>query len=122
MIELSRKQEKVLIDLLNGLTITDASKANGISETTVYKWLNADAFKTEYRRLRREAVESSVAKLQTATNEAVETLRRNLNCESPSVEIRSAQIILDNAIKSIEMIDISERLDRLESMKNEVKL
>ncbi len=120
MSELSRKQEKVLIDLLNGSSITNSAKLNGVSETAIYKWLNDETFKSEYRRLRREAVESSLSILQQTTTEAVETLRRNLHCENPAVEVRTAQIILDTSIKAIELTDIAERLEKLEAMQ-EVK-
>jgi hypothetical protein len=111
---LTAKQEKVMIDLLNGSTIAGASKANKISETTIYNWLQDETFKTEYRKLRREAVENSLAQIQHVTNEAVETLRRNLTCENPSVEVRTAQIILDNAVKAVELTDLAERVEKLE--------
>jgi hypothetical protein len=111
---LTAKQEKVMIDLLNGSTIAGASKANKISETTIYNWLQDETFKTEYRKLRREAVENSLAQIQNVTNEAVETLRRNLTCENPSVEVRTAQIILDNAVKAVELTDLAERVEKLE--------
>lgn len=115
MSELSRKQEKVLIDLLNGLSITNAAKLNGISETTIYKWLNDESFKREYRRLRRESVEESLSILQQTAKEAAETLRRNLNCGKPEVETRTAQIVIDNAVKAVELTDIVERLEILEN-------
>ena len=118
---LTSKQEKVMLDLLNGSTITDASKAHKISETTIYNWLQDETFKTQYRKLRRDSVENSLAQIQQSTTEAVETLRRNLHCENPAVEVRTAQIILDNAFKGIELTDILERLERLEIQNNEVK-
>jgi hypothetical protein len=92
----------------------NTSKANKISETTIYNWLQDETFKTEYRKLRREAVENSLAQIQHVTNEAVETLRRNLTCENPSVEVRTAQIILDNAVKAVELTDLAERVEKLE--------
>lgn len=115
MSELSRKQEKVLLDLLNGSTITDASKANGISETTIFKWLNDEVFKSEYRRLRREAFEFSISQIQQTTDKAIETLKRNLNCGSPHAEIRASQILLEHTAKAIEIMDILERLEILEN-------
>lgn len=114
MEEINRKQEKVMLDLLNGSTVTDASKTNKVSETTIYNWLQDETFKTAYRKLRRESVENSLAQIQQATTEAVETLRRNLTCENPSVEVRTAQIILDNAVKAVELTDLAERIEKLE--------
>lgn len=115
MSELSRKQEKVLTDLLNGSTITDAAKTNGVSETTIYKWFNEENFKSEHRRLKREAFEISVSKIQHKTDKAIETLEKNLTCGNPNAEIRAAQILLDHAAKGIETMDILERLEALEN-------
>ena len=60
-------------------------------------------------------VENSLAQLQKATGEAVETLQRNLHCANPSVEVRAAQAILENAVKGVEMTDILERLEAIEN-------
>jgi hypothetical protein len=61
-------------------------------------------------------VERAVAELQAACGEAVETLKRNLTCENPAVEIRAAQIILEQGIKGVELMDLQERVERLEAM------
>lgn len=109
------KQEKVLICLLNGETVKDAAKANKITETTIYLWLQKDEFKSELRRLRREAYETSFNKVQSVANQAIETLEKNLTCGNPSAEIRAAQILLEQSSKAIETLDILERLEVLEN-------
>ena len=105
---------------MNGDTIKDTAKANRISETTIYLWQQKDEFKSELRRLRREAYETSVNKLQSVTDKAIDTLERNLNCGIPSTEIRAAQILLEQSSKAIDTLDVLERLERLESVHNEV--
>lgn len=122
MSDLSRKQEKVMTDLLNGLTIADAAKANKVTESTIYNWLNDDAFKTEYRRLKREAFEVSIGKIQQKTDKAIETLEKNLTCGNPNAEIRAAQILLDHSSKAIETMDILERLENLEKLQSEANV
>jgi ACT domain-containing protein len=107
-------KEKALIALLKNPSITRAAKNSGLSEETLYRYLRDKEFVSEYRAARRLTVENAVAELQGAANEAVETLKKNLHCENPAVEIRAAQIILDNALKGVEMIDILERLEKLE--------
>lgn len=106
---------KALIALLNTNSIRDAAKAVRLSEETLYRYLRESDFLQEYREARRQTVENAVSSLQRSASEAAETLRRNLHCENPAVEVRTAQIILENAVKGVELIDIIERLENLES-------
>lgn len=82
-----------------------------MSEETLYRYLRDKAFLKDYRSARRAPVESAITQIQKATAEAVEALQRNLHCENPSVEVRAAQIILENAVKGLELIDVIERLE-----------
>ena len=108
-------KDRALIALLECNSIRDAAKACRLSEETIYRYLRDADFIRDYREARRQTVENAISKLQSATGEAVETLERNLHCENPAVEVRTAQIILENAIKGVELIDIIERLERLEN-------
>lgn len=108
-------KEKALTALLNSSTLSDAAKACGLSEATLYRYLQEKEFKKDYREARRQLVEYSINELQQASGDAVKTLKTNLSCGNPSVEVRAAQIILDNAHKGIELMDVLERLEVLES-------
>lgn len=108
-------EEKALAALLNCNSIRDAAKSCGLSEETIYRYLKEPGFVSQYRDARRQAVEYAISKLQKTTGDAVETLERNLHCENPAVEVRTAQIILENAMKGIELTDLIERLERLEN-------
>lgn len=111
----TNNHEKALSALLNSASITDAATKSGLSERTLYRYLEDEDFRKEYRTARRNLVENSIGQIQAATGEAVETLRRNLSCENPSVEVRAAQIILDSAYKGVEIVDILERVEILEN-------
>ncbi|MGB7201474.1 MAG: helix-turn-helix domain-containing protein [Pyrinomonadaceae bacterium] len=108
-------KEKALAALLETNSIRDAAKASGLSEATIYRFLADKAFLSDYRAARRQTVESAISKLQSASNEAVSTLIRNMNCANPAVETRTAQIVYENAIKGVETMDILERLEWLEN-------
>lgn len=108
-------QTKVLLALLETPSITEASFKSGLSQETIYRYLRDKAFQKEFREARRATVDNAVSALQQATREAVDTLKRNMSCENPQAEIRSAQIILEMAFKGIEMADILERLENLEN-------
>lgn len=108
-------KEKALIALLETASIVEASAVCGLSQETLYRYLRDKDFLKDYRDARRATVESAITQIQNATSEAVETLKKNLHCENPASEIRAAQIILDNAIKGVELIDVIERLEILEN-------
>lgn len=107
--------DRALIALLNSNSIREAAKASRLSEETLYRYLREPDFVSQYREARRQTVEAAISKLQSATGEAVDTLQRNLHCENPAVEVRTAQIIYENSVKGVELIDIVERLERLEN-------
>ncbi len=108
-------KEKALTALLESSSIADAAKRCALSQETLYRYLRESEFVSDYRNARRQVVENSITQLQQASGEAVEALRRNLSCANPSAEIRSAQIILDNALKGVELVDILERLEQIEN-------
>ncbi len=108
-------KEKALAALLESASIADAAKRCELSQETLYRYLKDKEFVADYRNARRQVVENSITQLQRASSEAVETLRRNLSCTNPQAEIRAAQIILDNALKGVELVDILERLEQIEN-------
>jgi AcrR family transcriptional regulator len=99
---MAKNTEKALAALLNTSSVRDAATTCGLSEETLYRYLRDEDFRREYQQAQRQVVESAIAGLQQAANEAVETLRRNLTCDNPQAEIRAAQLILDNVFGNSE--------------------
>jgi hypothetical protein len=114
--KLSRLGASVLASLLQHPTVTEAAKASGISERSIFRWLQRADFMEQYRAAQREVVDKAIGELQGATKEAVATLRRNLSCGHAAVEVRAAHIILEQSFKAIEIQELQERLERLEAM------
>lgn len=114
MSKISAKQEKLIALLLTERTIDEACKKANVAATTYWRWMQEDDFLKMYRRTRRGILENTVAKLQSITFQAIETLEKNLTCENPAVENRSAQIILEQSIKGLEMLGIEDRIETLE--------
>lgn len=113
---LTVKQEKAIAALLDRPTIREAAQSVNISEATLWRWLQERKFQRAYRMARRRVVEHSISELQAATSEAVATLKRNLKCGNQSVEVRAAQIILDQSVKAVELVDLAERVEELEQL------
>lgn len=111
----NRKAEELIVALLSSDSIAAAAQAVKISQKTAIRWLADADFQRDYRAARRSVVEQSLAAIQAITGEAVQTLRRNLNCGRPSVEVAAALGLMDRATKGVELADFDDRLAALES-------
>ena len=78
-----RKQEVPIAALLTTPTIADAADTAGISEPTLWRRFQREAFHTTYRQGRREAVSQAVALLQPVAGGAVDTLSTRRRDTSP---------------------------------------
>jgi DNA-binding transcriptional MerR regulator len=107
-------KEKALTALLNAPSIAEAAKSCGLSEKTLRRYLAEPDFRKEYREARRLFFEEEMLQLRRFHAEAVETITRNLHCENPAVEVRAAQIVLEQTRKDFETFDVLERLENLE--------
>jgi hypothetical protein len=114
MRDITAKQEKLLLALLTEKDVKTAAEKAGVGEASAYRWLKEPEFVSEYRRLRRDAVEQAASQLQNAAGDAVATLRKNLSCGNPNAEISAAKIILEQATKAVEILDLTERLEKIE--------
>lgn len=113
---LSYHQERAVAGLLSTRTVAEAAETAGVSSRTLERWLaDNDEFVAEYRAARRRVVEGAVAALQSATTEAVDSLRRNLDCGTPATEVRAASVILETSIRAVELYDLESRLAALEA-------
>ena len=80
----------------------------------------ADArFQGVYRAARRQVLEAALSSLQEAAAAAVEALRRNLRCRKPSVEVQASRAILDYSMRSVEMLELEDRVRQLEASVSE---
>ena len=75
-------------------------------------------FQEGYRKARREAFSQSVARLQNASQAAVGTLLQVMtDREAPAASrVRAADVVLQTALRGMEMEDIEARVDRLEQV------
>jgi hypothetical protein len=109
------RQERAIIALLAEPSIEAAAKSAEVADVTIWRWMKQPEFRSKLRDARRAVVEGAIGRLQQAATEAVSTLQRNLTCGTPSVEVRAATAILDQAIKAVELFDVIERVEHLEA-------
>ena len=112
---LSRRHEGVIVALITNPKITDAAKAAGVSESTVWRLLQNEAFQTRYREATEKAFDSALGTLQGAATLAIATLQKNLTCGTPAAENQAANILLGYTLKVREQFDYSARIKELEA-------
>jgi hypothetical protein len=112
--KLPRLKEKSVAAVLTAPTLEDAARQAGVCLNTLKKWLALPEFRDALRQGRQAIYEGAVSRLQAASNEAVDTLRRNLACGNVAVETRAALGVLDQAFRVREQLELEERLAALE--------
>ncbi|MCW6667097.1 replication protein [Aerococcaceae bacterium NML190938] len=118
--KLTPKQEKFLLALLDTPTLKKASQQANISENTGRKWLQSELFSSEYKRMRRELMKQTTARMQYLALRATEELEKILDDSEASVfaKIQASQMILTKAYKGMELEDFADRLEQLERKHN----
>lgn len=115
MENLSEKEQKALLALLSGKTREKAAKQAGISESTLYRFLSNDNFKTVLREERAKLFELGLLELNSLFGKASETLNRCLESGDLTIELRAASIVVSSSMKSAEF-DVLGAIERLESL------
>ncbi len=116
--KLSQKQERALVALLDCGEIKKAAAAAGVNEATLWRWLQSPDFQSRYRAARRQLVETAIAQLQSDCTIAARVLREMAeDREAPaSSRVAAARTILEQSIGAIELMDLQERVERLEQL------
>jgi len=120
MTDLSKKPssnvERAILALLELGHVEQAAKKIGVSTSTLQRLMRTEAFQTAYADARRQLYEVGLSRLQSLSGEAIETLRLNLKATRPAIQVKAAGLILEHARHASEVLDLSERLNRLEAM------
>lgn len=115
--KLTLNQEKALIALLAKGTVKAAAKEAKVSEATLFRWLALNDFQSRYRAARRQLVEVATSQLQSDCTAAVKVLREAAENKKAPASARvtaAAKTIIEQSIKAVELVDLTERMDRLE--------
>jgi hypothetical protein len=114
--KITHNQQRAIIALLRTRTVAEAAAEANVAQRTLERWLSESRdFVSAYRATRNRVVANAISRLQEATDEAVECLKRNMTSATPSVQVRAASIVLEHAVKAVELYDLNERLDQLQS-------
>ncbi len=113
---LTAKQLAAIESLLTEKTTKAAAKSAGVSETTVWRWLQQPLFANAYKEARNRILEVVLTNLQAASKDAVKTLRDTLTDKEAkaSEKVSAARAILEFTFKGKEVLETEERLRVLE--------
>ena len=99
--KLPHKQQKALVALLSCATAKEAAETAGISDVTLFRWRQEPPFEAAYRHARRLSMENAITSLQSASSQAVDTLKFVMADEAApaSCRISAARCILEMAMR-----------------------
>lgn len=111
---LSRYQ-RAIDELLRSGSRSKAADHAGVSIGTIDRWHKDGHFLAMLAEARTEATRGITTLLWNALDDATATLVRNLVCGQPASEIRAARTLFEITLKLYEVMDLHERLSRLEA-------
>jgi hypothetical protein len=114
----SRREDRMILALLEHATVEKAAIAAGVSEATMWRRIKEPAFQAAVRQARRDAFNRAIARLQQAGSAAVGTLLR-IMCDSKmpgATRVRAAVSVLELAFRGMELEDMQGRIQRLEEL------
>lgn len=111
---LAGMQEQAIIAFLRLGSPGKVAKKLGVNEKTVRNWLKVPQFVEALAEARRECFESALTQLQGLASDAVATLHKARKSSNASVAVRAAGLLLHNALRGADAIDLSERVRELE--------
>jgi hypothetical protein len=118
---LTPKQERALVALLDCGETKQAAATARVGEVTLWRWLQLPEFQTRYRAARRQLVETAIAQLQSDCTIAARVLREvaeDMNAPASS-RVAAAKAIIEQSVQAVELVDMEERLKRLEALEHE---
>jgi hypothetical protein len=108
------RYQRAIDELIKSGSRKEAADRAGVSVGTIDRWHKEREFQIMLAKAQSEATKSITAQVWNALNDATRTLQRNLNCGTPSSEIRAASAMFDIALRLRDALDVNDRLATLE--------
>lgn len=115
---LTTKQRRLIAALLSESKNLDAAKKAGVSEATIYRWLEDPTFQAALRAAEGQAIDVATRQLVTLQDSAIETVKTIMtDTKTPAgVRLRAARTIIDSLLRLRELRNMEERLAQLENI------
>jgi transposase-like protein len=113
---LTEKQRRVAELLAAGYTRQEAANRAGVSERSVYRWLDDAAFqrriRAEQNRLRGELVSA----LRRSLSKSIRALEAALDSEDEDRKLLAARALLSAGARFLALVEMAELSDRVEKL------
>ena len=111
-----RKRQQAITALIEAPTIREAAGIVGIGEATLFRWMQDADFQSAYRDAKKRVVDQTIANVQRASGEAVQTLKSIMTDGNmpASSRVACARAILETAVKAVEFENLTSRIETLE--------
>ena len=114
-VRLSSNQTRALAAILSEKTIRDAAAKVGLTEKTLYKYLNDETFVSALAAAQDEITREAVNRLVGGLNTALDALDDLIKSGDPTNKRLAAVAWLTHALKLKEFAEIERRLNALEA-------
>jgi len=112
--KLTNRQLLAISHIISSPSIEEASQKAKVSRGTIYKWLKDNDFCKELKSQRDKVINTALDRLKAAITKAVEELIKLTGAQREEVRRLACNDIITHALKSIELEDIDQRLDKVE--------
>ena len=115
--------EQIIAALFSTSSNKEAAALAGISTKTLYSRLAQPEFQEKVRAARRELLESVATEIQRCTTSAVRVIAeiREDEMVNPAIRLQAADAILRHTVKLTDLVDLSARLEAMESKVNDME-
>jgi hypothetical protein len=118
---LPANQRRAVRALLTKQTIEGAAKFANVGESSIYRWLSDDSFRSALIEAEGTALDSATRRLVGLSEAAIAVITQLLIDREapPMVRIRAAECVLGHMMKMVEVRNLSARIETLEKRSNE---
>lgn len=117
------RREMAMAALISSPTVRDAAKASGISESSLWVYLQDPDFSQEYEDKKGAIVAVAAERLRSRLDSATETVHSIMTDDTapPQVRISAARMFFEYAAKYTDLSDVQARIAALEAAQEERK-
>lgn len=112
------REERFLVELLQGKSIPDAAAAVGVSRRTGYRIAARESFQAKYRAAKAELLTAATAALHSHSLSFIQTLAEVAkDTKLPgSYRVAASREGLSAMFRAVEVLDLAERIAKLEAV------
>jgi hypothetical protein len=111
----------LIAHLAAGVSPSGAAKLAGVSEATAYRRLADPAFRQRVEKVRADFWERAMGIMSKGAAESATVLRKLLRSEDGRLRLQAARILLEQGTKVRELVNVEQRLAKLEKLAAEQK-